>query len=128
MAHGTVCRQDQRYMIWVQAGIVIRGVTTFAGIGRIVVVPMVAGVAIVGNGNVGASKWVNRVMVKSRGHPSCFGMAECTICWKLHQGVVWVACSVIIGLMATHAGIRGVVVVPVVAYRTVVCNRYVSAI
>ena len=128
MAHGTVRRQDQRCVIGVQTGIVIRGVATFAGIGRIVVVPMVAGVAIVGNGNMRASKWVNRVMVKGRGHPSCFGMAEGAIRRELYQGVVWIACSVIIGLMATYAGIRGVVVVPVVAYRTVVRNRYVSAI
>jgi hypothetical protein len=49
VARRTVCRQAQRNVVWIGGRVIIGGVATSAGIGRVVVVPVVAGVAVVRN-------------------------------------------------------------------------------
>ena len=60
-------------MVWIETCVVIRCVTTLTSVRRVVIVPsdMTKG-AIIGNGNMRPSKWVNRVVVKSGGYPGSF--------------------------------------------------------
>ena len=52
MAHGTISRNVQQRMFRIEAGIVICLVTGYTGSGYVQIIPMVAGIAIVGNGQV----------------------------------------------------------------------------
>lgn len=120
MAHGTIRRDVQGHMVRVKAAVVIRCVTTGTGIGGVGVVPLVTGVAIVGNGYVRAREGIDRIMVKGRRGPGRFGMADGAIRRKLIDHVVGVAHTVVICLMAACASVRGVVVIALVASGTVV--------
>ena len=107
-------------MAWVGTGVVVGGVATVAGVWGVGIVPLVAQVAIVGDGYVCAGEGINGVVVKSGGHPSGLGVAEGAVGRQLLRGVVGVGGLVVIGAVATVAGIGGIVVVSVVASGAIV--------
>lgn len=59
MAHRTIRWDDQDNVIWIQTCVVIWGMAAFTGIGRVVVIPMVTSIAIVGNGYVRSGEGVD---------------------------------------------------------------------
>ena len=67
-------------------------------------------------------------MVESGRRPSRFRVASRTVLRELERYVVWAGRCVEVGVVAVEAGVRRVVVVPVVASGALVCNHCVSAI
>ena len=121
-------RQIQRHVVWVGTLVVIRRMAPRAGIGRIVVIAVVAGNAVVRNGHVRSSEWVDCIMVKSRRRPGRFRMASRAIGRELIGGVVGVCGLVELRRMATNAGVWRIVVIAVVAGGAIVCDGGVRAI
>ena len=73
VAHGAIGRDVQCNVIGVGRPVKIRGVTTRAGIGRIVEIPSnMTKSAVVRNGYMRSSEWVNLVVIISRRGPSRF--------------------------------------------------------
>lgn len=52
---------------------------TCASIGCIVVISIVAGIAIIGDGDMRPREWIHGIVVKNGGRPARFRMALCTI-------------------------------------------------
>mgnify|MGYP007060900883 FL=1 len=75
MAHRTISREAERYVVRVGGLVEIRRVATITGVWRIGEIAVVTGVAVVGNGNMGSCKRINGVVIKSRGRPGCFRVA-----------------------------------------------------
>ena len=115
-------------MIRVGAGIVICRVATRAGIGRGGVIPVVTGITIAGNRNMCPGKWVNRVVVESSGRPCRLAVTIGAGGRELCSGVVRIGRSRKICRVAAIAGVRRIVVVAVVAGRTVAGNRGVRTL
>ena len=109
-------------MARIGAVVVIGGMTGIASIGRIGIIALVAPVAVVGDGQVRAGEWEHGVMVKSGGCPSGFGVALGAVGWELLCGVVGGGCLVVLGVVATVAGVGGIDIIAVVAGCTVVCK------
>lgn len=66
-------------MIGVIGQWVVVGVATCASIGCIVVISIVAGITIIGDGDMRTREWIHGIMVKNGGRPACFYMTLCTI-------------------------------------------------
>ncbi len=120
MAILTSRRKAGRSVIRVVRLVVFRLVAADAGIWGIVIVSVMAGITIVGNGSVRTVQGVKTVVVESRRYPGCFAVATGAVCGQLLRGVIGVGCLVVIADMTAHTGIRGVIVVPVMASGAVI--------
>jgi hypothetical protein len=120
MAHGTICWNGQSHMVRIGRLVVVVDVAALACVGRIVVIPIVTGITIVGNDYVGSCQRIKIIVVKSGRHPCRFGVAILAISRKLVGQVVRVGRLVVVVCVAAETRIRGVIVVAVVAGRTIV--------
>jgi hypothetical protein len=120
VTRGTVGRKRQSGVVRVGGLVVVGLVTTFAGIRCVVVIAVVTGCTIVGDVLMRPGERVNGAMVKSRGCPTVFIVADVAIGRELQGNVIGVGRLVVIVLVAPIAGIRCVVVIPVVAGCTIV--------
>jgi len=127
MAHIAIGWNAQRQVVGIQTLVVIGKVTAFASVGGIVVVALVAQHAVVGYGDMRSCKRIHAIVVEGRRHPGILGMALLAICRELPGQVVGVGRRVVIRRMAPEAGIRGVVVVAVVAFGTIVGDQRMRA-
>ena len=94
------------YVVGVGRGIEIGLVTAGTGIGGVVVIAVVAGRAVIGNGSVRTVELVVVVVDgECRRHPAIAGMTGFAIGWDAEYLVVWVNGSVVVRLVATGAGI-----------------------
>ena len=109
-------------MVGIRAGVEICLVTAGTGVGCSGIISVVAGIAVIGNGNMAAGKRIYGAMVKSRRCPGRFGMAGSAIGRELRCGVVRFGRGDVVGVVATVAGIGRVVVVAVVAGCAIICN------
>lgn len=123
MAHVAVNRDTQSQVVGVNALVVVGHMAAFAGIRRVVVIALVANCTVVGYGDMRPGKRIHAIVVESRRRPGILGMALFTICRELPRQVVGVGGRVVITCMAAKAGIRGIVVVAVVAFGTIVGNQ-----
>lgn len=115
MAHRTIGRNPKGHVVGIQALTEIRTVTTVTSIGRIRIIPLVTGVAIIGYGHVRTCERVDGIVIKSRRRPNSFAVASGTIRGKLSCCMVGAGCSGIIAVVTAVAGIGCVVIVAVVA-------------
>ena len=95
--------------------VVVGDVAAGAGIGRVVVIAVVAGSAIIGNGCVRSGQRVKTAVIESRRYPGRFGMAGGAIRRELRRHVVGIGGLVVVGDVTAGAGVRRVVVIAVVA-------------
>ena len=107
-------------MVRVGRLVVIGLVATFAGIRRVVVIPIVTDRTVIGNSDVCSGKWINRFVVEGGGCPSVFIVAGGTIHRELQGNVVGVRRLVVIVEVTAVARVGRIVVVAVVACRTIV--------
>ena len=104
MAGGAICWKLPRHVVGVGRLIKIRRVATRAGVGRVVVVAVVAGVAIVGNGAVGPVQRVHGiVVVKSGRFPADGGVAGRTVGRHAQRRMVRINALVVIRRVTTGA-------------------------
>lgn len=111
-------------MVWI-AGLGVFGiVAAVAGIGRIVVIAVVAGSTIRCNGSMCAVQGIIRIVNReSSGFPAgCGGMAHSAIRGEIQRLVFRIGCLNKIRIVASIAGIRGAVIEPVVAGITIIGN------
>ena len=99
-----------------------------AGVRRVVVVAVVAGIAICFNGNVRSGYGPELVMIESGRRPGILRVALFTIRREIRSYVIRVAGGCVIIVVAAIAGVGRIVVVAVVAGHTVVCNGYVRTL
>ena len=106
MANGAIRIELSRLVIRVGRGVVIRLVASRTGVGGIVIIAVVAGCAVVGNGCVCTIQWVI-IVVQGEGcrHPAITGVAGFTIRWNANRIVVGVGGSIILRLVAPGTGI-----------------------
>ena len=107
---------------------IIAVVAAVAGVWSIGIVTLVAGCAIVRNGNVRPYKRVNRIVIKRRWSPGRFAVTTGAICGELSGGVVRIGRSGIVAVVTAVASVGRIVVVAVVAGSTVVGNGRVCPI
>ena len=110
-------------MVGVSRRIVIAQVATDAGVWGIGIVAVVAGVTVVGNRNMRPVERIKCIVIERRRRPVAFRMAICASRRELGGEVVWIGSRIVVCLMATRTGIGCIVVIAVVASRTVVGNR-----
>ena len=122
MTHRTIGGQVQVLVIWVGRLYKIAIVTTVAGIRRIVVISVVTGIASIRNGDMSTCERINRVVVKTGWHPGILRVALRTICRQLLNAVIGIRCLVKICGMTAYAGVRRIVVSPVMTSGTVIRN------
>ena len=96
VAHRTICRDIKRNVVRVGTAIVIRGMTTCTRIGCIGVVPVVAGIAIIGNGYVRSCKWIYRIMVKRGWSPGRFRVTSSTIGRELRSCMIRIGRAIVV--------------------------------
>ena len=110
--------------------VVVRGMAPVTGVRRVVVIPVVAGRAVVGYGRVRSIEWPEVVVDGEGGrHPVRVGrMAQGTVCRESERLMVGIGAGIIVRGMATGAGIGRVVVVAVVAGRTIIGDRQVPSV
>ena len=123
MATFTVRRELGSSVVGVGRRIVIAQVATHAGVWRIGIIALVAGVAVVGNRNMRPVERIKRIVVKSRRRPVAFCMAIRAGGRELGSEVVGVGCSIVVSLVAACTRIRRVGVIAVVACCTIIGNR-----
>ena len=116
-------------MVRIRRLVEISQVTAYTCVGRVVVVAVVAGSAVIGNGRVRAVEGIVVVVVgKSRRRPAGLGgVAARTVVAEAQRHVVGVAGLVEICRMAAGTGVGGIVVVSVVAGSTLIGNDGVPA-
>ena len=100
---------------------------TRAGIGRVGVIAVVAGVAVIGDGRVRAGQRVNAVVIKRRRYPSRLAVTNSAVGGELLGGVIGIGRLVVVVGVATRTGVGRVVVVAVVAGGAVVGDGRVGA-
>ncbi len=122
MTHGTVHWQVERRVARVGCLSIVCGMTGFAGIGRVGIVAVMAGIAIIGDGLVCPCKRINDIMVESGWCPGRLGVAGSTIGWELRSLVIGVGGGIIFCRMTPGAGIGRVVVIPIMAGSTILGN------
>ncbi len=114
VAHRTIRREVQRYVVWIGGLIEIRAVTAVTSVRRVGESPVVTRIAIAGDRNVRARERINSTVVKRRGRPGCFRVARGAICGELRSSVIGRRRIGIIGCVTAVAGIRCVGVIPLV--------------
>ena len=111
-------------MIGIGRLIVFADMATCTGIRRVVIVSVVAGGAIIGDGSMRAVQLIIIIVngKGSRGPAGVGGMAGGTICWYGEGQVIRIGALVVIRRMAAGAGIGCVGVIAIVAGIAVSCN------
>lgn len=107
-------------MIRIKAGIIIRCMTAFASVGRIVVIALVTSIAVGRNRDMRTSKRINTAVIKCRGRPGGFTVAKRAIGRELLSLVIGIGSAQIVAIVAAVAGIGGIVVIAIVAGGTIV--------
>ena len=125
---GTISRKLGSCVVGFGCIIVVRLMTTHTGIRRIAKITVMATGAIIGYQCVCAIEGVERVVVKRRWRPAILRMAGHTIRGKIAGGMVRIGRCIVIIQVAAGTGIRRIVVIAIVAGRTVVGDGSVSAI
>ena len=128
VAHSTIRREHQRNVIWIETSVIIRRMTARTGVWGIIVIPIVAGIAIICDCGVGSGQRVECIVVKSRRHPGRFGMAILAGGRELVRSMVRIQGAVVISLVTAYAGIRCVIVISVMAYCTIIGNGDVRSV
>lgn len=128
VAHRTVIRNAQSHVAGVDTAVVIRLMTPGAGIGRVGIIAVMTRIAIVGNRDMRPRKRIECIVVKCRRNPGVFRMAVGTRRGELSSGVVGIKGRIVVRLMASGTGIGRIVVIAVVAGRTIVGDRCMRAV
>ena len=128
VAHGAIHGEIELRVVGIACLGIICVMTTVAGVWRIVKVAVVAGITIVGNGDMRTGKRINRTMIEGRRRPGCFCMAHCTIRGELGCGVVWIGGLGVLRIVTAVAGIGRIAVIAVVAGSTIRCNSSMRAV
>ena len=116
-------------MVRIRTAAVIRTVTTVTSIRGVVVIAVhVAKRTIIRNTSMRTGQWIYHIVVKGGGSPGSFCMTQRTVRRKLRRRVVRIRCSGIFCIMATITGVRGIVVIAIVAHRTIIRYRCVRSI
>ena len=115
-------------MAGVRTAVIIGLMATHASIRGIGIIAVVAGLAIVGDWNMRSGERVNDAVVKCGRNPRAFTVAAFTARGKLDSNVIWIGRSIVVGLVATHTGIRRIGVIAIVTSRAVIRNRSVRPI
>ena len=125
MAVGTGCGEAHGLVWRIVGGVVITLVTTNACSWR------VAGeVAVAGYTTDGCMRAIQRphtAVIKSGRYPGCLVVTHGTVGREPGSFVIWIGGGIIVVLVTSHTGIRCIVVVAIVAGRTVVGNRSVGS-
>lgn len=129
VAGGAVSGELSGSMPRVRGIVVILAVASEAGVGGIAVVPIVASRTIISDSGMSAIEGIVLVVdIKASGHPvGLRRMAFGTVCRQPERLVVRVDGSGIVLCVAPVAGVRGVVVIAVVAGHAVVFNGLVGS-
>ena len=127
MAFRTSCRELLSDVIGIGGGIVIIGMATGTGIGRIVVIAVVAGCAVIGNGCMRPDQLIEVIVNGESGwRPSGICCVTCfTGGGQIQCYVTWISAGCVVIGMATCAGCGCVVVVTLVT--VVTCHSRVRA-
>lgn len=86
------------------------------------------GVAVVGDDGMRAGKWINAVVIEDGRYPGRFAVAGGAVRGELLCDVVGVSGLVIVRRVAARTGVRRIIVVAVVAGRTVVGDSRMCAV
>ena len=117
---GAIGRKLCRNMVRIGRVVIVIGVTTRTGIGRIVVVAVMARCAIIGNPCMGSVQRVVAVVIGEGCRLPChIGVACGTISGNIECNVVRIDRLIIIIGMAAGTGIRSTGIVAIVAGRTI---------
>lgn len=129
MAVGTGCRELGCSMWRVIRLVIIILMASDTGIGRGIVIAVMAHCAIIGNCHMGAGQDVVIVVDREcgRGPVRVGRMALITSGWNIDRRMVRVGGGVVIGLVASCTGIWGVDIISLVARGTVVPDRSMGA-
>ena len=129
MAGHTIRGKIAGGMVRIGRCIVIIQVASDTGIWRIVVVAVVAGRTVVGDGSVSAIQLIEIIVnIESCGLPSWLGgVAAFAVRWQAKISMAWVGRCVVVVRMTSGAGVWRIGVVAVMTSVTVVCNRDMSA-
>ena len=112
MAGGAIIGELEGLVIRVGGLVVVRLVASGTGVRRVVVVAIVAGRAVIGNGRVRAVEWVIIVVDgEFSRHPAIGGVASFTSCRDAQNYVIWVGGGIEIRLVTadTSIGCVGVI-------------------
>ena len=122
MATGTISRKLRGYVVGVASIVVVCQVAAYTGVGRIVVIAVVTGSTIIGNGRMRAIERIVVVVVgkRCRRPAGLGGVATGTVIAKAQGYVVGVAGLVEVRCMAARTGVGGIGVIPVVTSRAVI--------
>ena len=109
------CRKSRRSVVWIVCLIIFRLVAAVTGVGRVVVIAVMTGGAVVGNERMRA---VQRIIIVvniecSRRPAGCGGVATRAIRRKVQRHVVRVGALVVIVRVTARAGVGRIVVVAV---------------
>ena len=102
MAHFTVGRNTERYVIRVDGLIIIGGMATGTGIRCIGIVAVVTSVTIIGYLYMGTREGINGIMIKSGRYPASLRVTGGTIRRKLRSSVIRIGGLVIISRMTSR--------------------------
>ena len=83
MAHVTIRRNIQGLVIRIRTSIIIWCMASGTGIWRIVVIPVMAGIAVVCNVDMCSGQGIKSIVVEGGRDPGCFVMAILTSCREL---------------------------------------------
>jgi len=128
VAHRTIRRKVQCYVVRIGCLIEIRAVTAVTSVRRVGESPVVTRIAIAGDRNVRARERINNTVVKRRWYPGCFRVAGGAICGELRRSVIGRRRIGVIRRVATVAGIRRGGIVAVVTSGAVVGDGRVGPI
>lgn len=124
MAGGAIGAELGLQVVGIGSGIVIGLVATDTGVGRIIIVSVVAGGTIVGDDGVCAVEGIEIIVdIEGSRHPVRIGgMAGGTIVGQVEGLVVGVGSRIEVLLMTAGTLVGCVVIIPVVAFCTIGCN------
>ena len=128
MAHRAIGRKAPGNVVRIGGLAKICSMTTRTGIGRIRIIPMVTGIAIICDGYMRPGERINRIVIKAGRRPGRFAVAGSTIGWELGRNVAWIGSSIVIRGVTPCTSIRCTVVIPVVADSTVIGNHRVCPV
>ena len=121
MAHRTVCRESEDFVIRITCSFVITEVTCRAICGGASVSGTVAADTI--HNEVSPRKWeVCHAMIEGCRYPCGLIMTNCAIRWIPFCLVVRVSRAVIVIEVTTDAGVRGIIIITVVADNAIICD------
>ena len=115
-------------MVGVSCLIVIADMAARTGIRGVSIIAVVADITIIRNGGMGSRERIKTVVVEGRRNPGRFAVAGGAVRGKLLRDVVGIGCLVVIPDMTARAGIRGVIIISVMAGGAVIGNGGMRAV